>query len=283
MIDLHVHTTMSDGTYTPSGIAKLAKERGVEAFSVTDHDIVEGTDEAAAAAKELGIDFINGMEMSTGYQGRQLHIVCLGFDRESPAFKELYARLRDIKEGDFDRIIEFIRGKGVDISREKVEKYVTVRPGRYAIMRYMVDVLNTTNIQYIWDNYVNAGVQSVGNDYDLPVEEGLALIKQAGGVTSLAHFHKKIGLKTFEKSEREGIIKHLVDCGLDGMERYYPNYSQEDNEFAAYMIEKYNMLPTGGTDFHGGNRATVLLGTGTDNNMNVPYSYFQAIRAKVGK
>lgn len=282
MIDLHVHTTMSDGTYTPAGIAKLAKERGLEAFSITDHDMIEGTDEAVAAAKELGVDFINGMEMTTGYKGRQLHIVSLGFDRESAAFKELYAHLRKLKEGDFDRIIAFIQDKGIDISREKVEKYVTVRPSRYAIMRYMKTVLNTNNIQYIWDNYVNAGVQAVGNSQELPIEEGLELMKKAGGVTSLAHFHKAIGLQTFEKSEREGIIKHLMDCGLDGMERYYPNYSKEDGEFAAYMIEKYHMLPTGGTDFHGGNRATVLLGTGTDNNMNVPYSYFQAIKERVG-
>lgn len=281
MIDLHVHSTMSDGTYTPAGLAQLAKERGVEAFSVTDHDIITGTDEAAAEAKKLGVEFINGMEMTMDYRGRRIHVICLGFDRENPKFKAMYAKLREMKDGNMDAVIEHIRQKGADISREMIDKYVTSSFDRYAVMRCLVNYFGNNNIQYLWDNYVNPAIEAVGNNMEIPAEEALPIIREAGGVSSLAHFHKNIGLKTFEKSEHEDIIKQLMGWGLDGMERYYPNYTAENEAFAAYMIDKYNMIPTGGTDFHGGNRAIVEFGTGIEGNMNVPYSFWERIMGTV--
>lgn len=283
MIDLHVHTTMSDGTYTPAGIARLAKERGVEAFSITDHDMIDGNAEAAEEAKKLGVEFVNGMELTLGYKGRRLHVVCLGFDMESVAFKELYTKLRGLKEGKLDNVIEHIHNKGVDIDRKTVEKYVSSRLDRYTIMRCLVDVMQTSNIQHLWDNYVDPAIREVGNSEEISLEEGLALMKKAGGVTSLAHYHKKIGLKTFEQGEREDIMKYFISCGLDGMERYYPNYTQEDSDFAGYLIEKYNLMATGGSDFHGDNRRTVEFGTGTDNNLNVPYAFWQDIMKRLGR
>lgn len=118
MIDLHVHSTVSDGSYTPAGLAVLAKESGVEAFALTDHDSIAGTDEAAAEAVKQGVDFINGMEMSLSYQGHKIHVVCLGFDRQNPEFQKLYKKVRYIKEDSMADVVEAIGRKGIDIDME---------------------------------------------------------------------------------------------------------------------------------------------------------------------
>ena len=98
MIDLHVHSTVSDGSYSPAGLAQLARDTGVEAFALTDHDSIAGDEEAAAEAERLGVGFINGMEMTMAYRGRKIHVVCLGFNPENDEFQKLYSRLRYIKE-----------------------------------------------------------------------------------------------------------------------------------------------------------------------------------------
>lgn len=283
MIDLHVHSTVSDGSYAPRELAVLAKESGVEAFALTDHDSIAGTDEAAAEAAKQGVDFINGMEMSLSYQGHKIHVVCLGFDRQNPEFQKLYKKVRYIKEDSMADVIDVIRSKGIDIDMDMVRQHATVHLDRYAVMRAIVDMKLFDSIQYIWDKYLNPAVLEVGVGDDVSAKEALPVIRQAGGVTSLAHFHKQIGLKGQNREEQEASIKQLLDYGLCGMEQYYPNYTEADKAFALHMIEKYHMLPTGGTDFHGANRPGILLGTGDHGNMNTPYEFFENICKACGK
>ncbi|MGM9539636.1 PHP domain-containing protein [Anaerovibrio sp.] len=278
MIDLHVHSTVSDGSYSPSGLARLAKETGVEAFALTDHDSIAGDAEAAAEADRLGVGFINGMEMTMAYRGRKIHVVCLGFNPENDAFQKLYSRLRYIKEESMVDVVDVLRRRGIEIDMEMVKRHASVHLDRYAIMRTIVDLNVFDGIQYIWDNYLNPAVKEVGVAGDIPAEEALPAIRQAGGVTSLAHFHKLIGLKGQSRAEQEESIRELIGFGLTGMEQYYPNYTDEDRAFASAMIEKYSMLPTGGTDFHGANRPGILLGTGFEKNMNTPLKFLEDIR-----
>lgn len=283
MIDLHVHSTVSDGSYAPRELAVLAKESGIEAFALTDHDSIAGTDEAAAEAAKQGVDFINGMEMSLSYQGHKIHVVCLGFDRQNPEFQKLYKKVRYIKEDSMADVVDVIRSKGIDIDMDMVRQHASVHLDRYAIMRAIVDMKLFDSIQYIWDKYLNPAVLEVGVGDDVSAKEALPVIRQAGGVTSLAHFHKQIGLKGQSREEQEASIKQLLDYGLCGMEQYYPNYTEADKAFALHMIEKYHMLPTGGTDFHGANRPGILLGTGDHGNMNTPYEFFENICKACGK
>lgn len=254
IIDLHVHSLVSDGSYTPHDLALHAKEVGLSAFALTDHDNIAGNEEAAAAAKEQGIDFINGMELTADFMDRKLHIVCLGFDAEHPSFQKLYERIRSVKEGKIPEIIDYVRAKGIDISLEKVQPFAFGKLDRYAIMRYLVSLHLYDRAQPLWDNYLDPAVRELGLDQNMPAEEALPAIHAAGGVTSLAHFHKNIGLKGLSRAEQEAAIARLHALGLDGMERWYPNYTAEDSAFAAHMIEKYGLLVTGGTDFHGSNK-----------------------------
>jgi len=278
MIDLHVHSTVSDGTYTPAGLAELAEKNGVEAFALTDHESIAGNAEAAAAAKELGIGFINGMEMTMTYQGHKIHVVCLGFDPAHEGFQRLYKRLRYIKEDSMADVVEIIRRKGIPIEFSTVKQYAGGQLDRYAIMRALVAMDEFGNIQEIWDNYLNPAVKEAGVAWDIPAEEALPVICEAGGVTSLAHFHKRIGLMGQNRAEQEESIRELAGFGLCGMEACYPNYTAEDEAFAKAMIEKYRLLSTGGTDFHGENRPGVMLGTGINNNISAPMEFLDNIR-----
>ena len=249
-IDLHVHSLVSDGSFTPGELAVHAKEQGISAFALTDHDVMAGCAEAAEAASAAGVEFINGMELTADFQGLKIHVVCLGFDANHSAFQSMYKKIRAIKEGRIEDIIEFVRRKGVDISLEKVQEFTYKGLlDRYAVMRYLVSLHLYDRAQPLWDNYLDPAVVELGLNYNITAEEALPIIHEAGGVTSLAHFHKNIGLGKLEsRQQQEQAIVELHRLGLDGMERFYPNYSAEDAEFAARMIAKYDLMPTGGTD-----------------------------------
>ena len=239
IVDLHVHSIVSDGSFRPEELAKHAKDCGLSAFTLTDHDNIAGNDEAAAAARKEGIEFINGMELTAEYSGRKIHIVCMGFDPNHPSFQLVYQRIRSIKEGRIVDMIDYVARKGVDISLEKVKAFAQGRPiDRYAIMRYLVSLHMYDRAQPLWDHYLDPAAVELGLNVNITAEEALPRIREAGGVTSLAHFHKNIGLKGLTRKEQETAILHLHSMGLDGMERFYPNYSAEDAEFAGYMIEK---------------------------------------------
>ena len=283
-VDLHVHSIVSDGSYKPAELAELAKAQGLAAFALTDHDVIAGTDEAAAAAKAAGIGFINGMELTTEFQGRKLHSVCLGFDPAHPAFRTVYQRVRAIKEGRIPEMIAFIQRKGVDISLAKVQEFVYDGPlDRYAIMRYLVSLHLYDRAQPLWDHYLDPAAAELGLNFSITAEEALPLIHEAGGATSLAHFHKEIGLQGLSRREQEAAILQLHKLGLDGMERYYPTYSEEDTDFAAYLTQKYDLLATGGSDFHGTNRPGTAMGTGIEHNLSVPSVFLDEVRSRCKK
>ncbi|WP_199884019.1 PHP domain-containing protein [Anaerosinus massiliensis] len=277
IIDLHTHSNISDGSCTPRELIQLAHETGIAAIALTDHDTIAGIQAAEEAAKEVEIDFLPGMEMSVQYKGRKLHIVALGFDCTHWEFQRIYKKIRMLKETGIAEAVERIRKEGIDIDMEMLKKNFTTSDqlDRYAIMRYFVSLNLFEDVQKIWDNYINQAFS--GLDLNITAEEGIAAIKVAGGVTSLAHYHKRIGLSGLTRDEQETAMQELLALGLDGMEGCYPNYSLEDQEFAAYLIRKYTMLPTGGTDFHGKNRSDVALGTGINNNISAPYAWYENI------
>jgi len=283
-IDLHVHSHISDGTYSPAGLAQLAKKIGLAAFALTDHDHIAGNAEAQAEAGRLGIGFLPGMELSISWQGRTLHVVCIGFDMENEGFRAFYRRVRSIKEGRIGDIIAGIRrrAQGFTISEELVRPFANgLAIDRYAIMRYLVSLHLYDRVQPLWDRYINPAVSEAGMDIGISPEEAFPAIHAAGGVCSLAHFHKQIGLLGLSREEQEKAILALHEMGLDGMERYYPNYTDEDRAFAAHMIDAHHLLETGGTDFHGGNRLGIELGTGRDGNIAVPAAFFGRIAERV--
>ena len=133
----------------------------------------------------------------------------------------------------------------------------------------------------IWDRYLDPAVAEAGLEHDVTPEEALSAIRAAGGVTSLAHFHKTIGLKGLTDDETEEAIQELKGFGLDGMEQFYPNYTVRDMAFAGYLIHKYGLLATGGSDFHGKNRPGVEMGFGMDGNLFVPEKIWEGVEERL--
>ena len=261
-IDLHTHSLISDGTYSPADLIKLAAEKGLAAIALTDHESIAGDEEAAKEAKRLG----------------------LGFDETHPSFRQMYDEVRSSRESNIKQIIGYVAARGVKISEELVRPFAGGQPiDRYAITRYMLSLGQFDGLTDIWRSYLDVAVKELNINFNIAADVALPLVREAGGVGSLAHFHKAIGLGGLTRAEQADAIARLHAMGLRGMERYYPNYTAEDEAFAAAMIEKHRLIPTGGSDFHGANRPGVELGSGINDNLAVPYEFFQRIKDNVAK
>ncbi|BEU87242.1 PHP domain-containing protein [Selenomonas sp. TAMA-11512] len=281
-IDLHSHSTASDGTFSPAELAAEARRQGLYAFALTDHDSVYGLEEARAAAEEQGVGFIPGMEMSVSYLEGQIHVVALGFDADHPAFQKLYKRIRQTKEEGMDQVLEAIARRGLRIRREELVPYSMFDIiDRYAIMRYLKAQGTHGSISDIWHRYIDPALVEAGVHKNVTPEEALPAIQEAGGMTSLAHFHKKIGLQGHSREAQEKAVADLVDMGLTGMEQFYPDYTIADQAFAGYLIHKYALTPTAGSDFHGANRPGVELGHGEDENFCADKDMLEAILTRI--
>ena len=197
-------------------------------------------------------------------------MVALGFERTHPAFAEFYRAVRESKEAGMAELIAGIRAKGVDITEEKVQALTSGKLDRYAVMRYLVSLHLSEWVQPLWDEYLDPVLKNIGGCENVAAAEAFAAIHAAGGVTSLAHFHKKIGLLGMRREQQAEVIAALHKEGLDGMEGWYPSYTPDDSAFVERMTARLGLLLTGGTDFHGANRPGVELGTGRDNNIAVP-------------
>lgn len=278
IIDLHIHSTYSDGSMTPSEIMELAEKKRIKALAVTDHDTVAGLDEAEQAARNKGIEILPGMEITCQYNGRKLHIIALGVDRHCDEFLQFYQQIRSVREARIGEIIEGIRDMGVDISLEKVKACTPGVLDRYAIMRYLVTLKLEKRAQLLWDNYINPVVKKLNLSIDISAEMAIKAVHAAGGITSLAHYHKRIGLQGLATAEQEQIIATLKGYGLDAVEQWYPTFTEVHKQFVREMTKKYKFFNTGGTDFHGSNRPGIELGTGVDNNMAIPLSVFYEIK-----
>ncbi|MDO4203751.1 MAG: PHP domain-containing protein [Selenomonadaceae bacterium] len=283
LIDLHVHSTISDGTYTPRELVELVKRRRMAGFALTDHDLINGLDEAESAAREMGVRFLPGMELTLNFRSRRIHVVAYGFDRESYAFKNLYRMIRANKERGMEEVVNFVRDKGLDLTVEEVKASMTSAFDVYAIMRCITRRFPDSKVMPLWDKYIYSALDYLGLNMDIAPKAAFTAIHKAGGVLSLAHFHKRIGLQGLSRQEQEESIAALVDMGLDGMEKYYPSYTDDDRAFAAATIEKFNLMATGGSDYHGENRTDTEIGTGIDNNLAVPAEFFDGVEARIAQ
>ena len=274
-IDLHLHSTYTDGSYSPAELVRKAKEIGLSAIAVTDHENLIGYTEAKVEADKVGIEILPGIEMSTIYQGRKLHILGLGMNIEDSEFKKQYKKIRAPKEECLDTILERLQKRGVDISREKITPYANHQFDRYAVMRFFAANKKQADVQYIWDEYLNPATE--GLQINTPTQEAIVMIRQAGGVASLAHYHKGIGLKGLSIEEKEKWLKELKHMGLNGLEAMYSNFTPEEEGLAKKWVEKFGLIPTGGTDFHGDNRPSYKLGIG-NGSLQIPYAWFERIK-----
>lgn len=278
-IDLHVHSNKSDGTYTPSELVDYAVAKGLSAFALTDHDTTAGLDEACLYSKDKPIELVPGIEFSTEYEGKDVHVLGLYIQYNAPSFQ---SRLQDFVDSRINRNIKMCRNlqdAGIDITYEKL---CEENPGAVITRAHYAAYL--TNHKYVASR-ADAFAKYVGDHckYYVPREkitpkQAVELILEAGGVPILAHpplYH--MGNERLDR-----LVGSLKDAGLMGIEAIYSTYSNQDERDMRRLAEKYELLLSGGSDFHGDNKPGLDLGTGYG-KLFVPYEILEKIKESAVK
>ena len=276
-IDLHVHTTASDGTASPAEAVELAKAAGLSAIAITDHDTVSGYAEAAEAGKALGVEVIPGIEISTKY-GRAVHILGYYIDPDSDKLApvlEWVVRDRDERNR---KMAGLMAADGLPVSYEEMHRRFGAVIGRPHFAEVLVELGLAKDVRDAFDRYVEKGQKYYLPRNFLSIERSVEIIREAGGIPVLAHpFQYKL-----EEAGLRELIEHCMESGLKGIECRYSGYSTEQSKYLSRLAEEYGLIKTGGSDFHGENKKHISIGTGTG-ALEVPYQYLEKLREAAGK
>jgi len=274
-IDLHTHTTASDGSFTPSQLVHHAREKGLRALAVTDHDTIDGNKEALDAGASEGLEVVPGIEISVDYSPGSMHMLGYFIDTESQRLQEKLALLQDSRSDRNPKIIEKLNALGLDITYDEVvQASGGGQVGRPHIAQVLLKKGYTKTIQESFDKYLGKGAPAYFDKFRLNAEDAITMITDAGGVPVLAH---PFTLKCKNQGELERLIKHLTDHGLQGLEVYYTEHNEQQISRYRLLAERNNLLLTGGSDFHGANMAGVELGTGRG-SLKIPYTLFEKLK-----
>ncbi len=258
-VDLHVHSTRSDGTYTPTELVNYAIEKGLKAFALTDHDTVDGIEEALRAAEGKPIEVIPGIEYSTEYRKRDVHIVGLFIDYKAPVFLEYLERFQASRIERNHKLCKNLQGAGFDITYEALlEEFPNAVITRAHYAKYLLVHGYVKSMVEAFDRYLGDHTPYFVHREKITPEEVIDITRRAGGIPILAH-------PTLYKLGREQLdilVSTLTDAGLMGLEAIYSTYSPSEESQMKALAKKYNLLISGGSDFHGATKPGLDLGNG---------------------
>lgn len=273
-IDLHVHSTESDGTLTPTELAAEAKKAGLAAFALTDHDTVNGVAEAAAAAKEFGIELIPGVELSTEYKEKEVHMVGLFLDTQNPILLKHLEHFRDSRDNRNEKMYQKLREEGFDITEASLrEMFPDAVLTRAHVARYLLEKGYIRSISDAFEKYIGDGCRCYVPREKISPQEGIELIHTAGGKAILAH---PILYHMSDARLRE-LITDCKEAGLEGIEAVYSTYQPGDERYIKRLAKEYDLKLSGGSDFHGSNKPLIQLGSGMG-HLFVPYEFLSQLK-----
>ena len=282
-IDLHIHTTASDGTVAPPEILQLAIKRNLCAIAITDHDTLDGVKEALVCGIPDPIKFITGIEISSdpppGFSiPGSLHILGYGIKTEDRQLNAMLDTLQDARKNRNPKIIERLNQAGLDVSLPEIlEKAGTGQAGRPHIAMVMVEKGMAASVNDAFNLYLGKGRPAYVDKPRIASSEVIRIIRSAGGVPVLAH-------PGLVKSESNETVQRLVDTlkqeGLKGIEVYYPGHTSAQVEEYKALARKNNLLITGGSDFHGSVYPDIEMGSG-NGDFSIPYSIFDELVKEV--
>ncbi len=260
-IDLHTHSTASDGLLSPTALVQRAASLGIAVLALTDHDSVAGIDEACSAANRLQVACVPGVELSTDWPGGECHILGYFLDHRLPALQRVLEEFQRARRERGRRMVERLQALGLDISWRQVRKLAgSGSVTRSHIAEALVEAGCVASRQEAFDRYIGRGKPADVLRYKLTPEEAVALIRQARGVPVLAH-------PTFVEPERDWdadplfpwpFLERLIAAGLLGLEAYYGEYSPDLSARLAALANFYGLIATGGSDFHGNGQGPAL-------------------------
>lgn len=260
MIDLHTHSTASDGTCTPRELMIQAKEIGLSAIALTDHDTLDGLDEAALAAGELGLTFVAGIELEIQHHPGEFHLLGLGLeDWHNSSLALFLDEIREHRNERNTRMMELIREDGIEISQDDLDRAAGGRIiARPHFARVLVEKKVARNIKHAFDRFL-----AVGQKFYLPkevisLEKGIKLIHEAGGKAVVAH-----PLSLYLSWGRmPALFSEWKEMGLDGIEARHSGANKNQMARFENLAREVDLIVSGGSDYHGTNRKDRALGKG---------------------
>ena len=265
-IDLHVHTTASDGTRSPREVVALAAMQGIRAIAITDHDTMAAIPEAGEAGELLNVTVVPGIEISSDYLGRDVHVLGYFLDDKAPALLDYLEWTKKSRLEQHQKMLDRLKRKGCEITMEELTE---ANPGaiinRMHIARMLMEKGFVPNTKEAFRRYIGEGRSCYVDRERIPFRDASQLIRRCGGVSVLAH-PLQYG---FDKTKLEAMVKAAAEAEFSGMEIFYSGYTQNDMNKLFSLAEKYSLLPTGGSDYHGDNKPGIQLGTG-DGKLTVP-------------
>lgn len=274
LIDLHVHSNASDGTLSPSQVVDLASRQGLRAMALTDHDTLDGLEEALEAGKQYGIEVICGIEFSTSYQGRDVHIVGLDLNPDDVRFQEALKEFQLSRDRRNLAIIKRLQKHGVSISWDAMmENFPDCVWTRAHFARYLMEQGYVSSIKEAFPRYIGDRAPCFVPREKVTPYQAIRLIQDNGGIAVLAHpMLYGLGLEQLRL-----LFSRLRDAGLDAVEVFYSTNSQEEERLSRQLARDFNLKLSGGSDFHGSNKPDIQLGCGKG-KLKIPYTVLENLR-----
>jgi predicted metal-dependent phosphoesterase TrpH len=246
VIDLHTHSTALDGIYAPTDLLQQAHDIGLRVLALTDHDTTNGLDEASATAQHLGIDFIPGIEINTDVGSDEVHVLGYYLEYQRPEFQQILQILRDARVRRGQRMVELLNEQGVAVSWARVREIAQGSVGRPHVAKALREAGYVQSIPEAFDKYIGKGCPAYVPRYKLAPVDAIRLILSANGLPVIAH---PIGLPGLDELRKW--LPELVEAGMVGLETYYGPYTEAEELQLRTLADQYQLIPTGGTDFHG--------------------------------
>ncbi len=264
-VDLHVHSNKSDGTFTPSELVDYATEKGLSAFALTDHDTVDGLQEAISYANKKRKEnpsvpeVIPGIELSTEYQGKDIHIVGLYIDYTSEKFTDTLKEFVDSRDKRNRKMCTLLAEHGIDITYEKLlAEFPDCVLTRAHYARYMLNHGYINSMSEAFDKYIGDHCDCYVPREKITPQDGITMILEAGGIPILAHPM----LYRMSDARLEELVAMLKESGLMGIEAVYTTNTPAEERQSRKLADKYHLLISGGSDFHGSNKPKTDLAVG---------------------
>jgi hypothetical protein len=280
-IDLHSHTNASDGTLTPAELIALARRVNLVALSITDHDTFEGYDIALPIARAAGFDLVRGIELNSrllmdGFShSRFVHVLVYFPLREpTPEFHNWLAEQRADRRSRNEKLAKALQERGVDITLQEVEARGRTLAGRPHFARLLVEKGYVANFEDAFEKYLGEEAPSYVERESKTTEEVINLARQGGGIPVVAH-PIRIGLA---RAVEHDVLTDLKQAGLVGLEVYHSDHPPALQAYYRDLAAELDLLPTGGSDFHGTVKPDIELGSGRAHNVNVPLEFLEGLR-----
>ena len=264
-VDLHVHTNFSDGLLSPTQVVQKAKEIGLKAIGIVDHDTIDGIAEAEETGAELGVEIVPGVELSSQFEGRDVHIIGFYFDPVHPRLMEYLERFQQERYKRAAKMIRNLNQLGVRLTMDEVEGRARGHSiGRPHLAEVLMEKGYVETFQEAFQRYIGYGSEAYEEKYKIGPEEAIGLLSEAKGLSFLAHPGYGITDET---------ICQFVKAGLDGMEIIHPKLNQTRTQHLHKVAKQHGLLVSGGSDCHGGRNGKICMG-----DFSVPYALLEDIR-----